>query len=278
VEQNHILFRFNQSFMSQIKATAQAMGYFDYLKKYLTYPPPPGPFPPPNDDGGSGRKLWSVIKQAITLINPCFNIYQIATTCPLLWDVLGFPGSFEYNPPGTSIYFDREDVKKAINAPTNVRWAECNNIPLSFADSSEPSSWRVLPRIIEKSERTIIGHGSLDFILQVQGSLLTIQNMTWGGKQGFQTPPVEEFFVPYHKEFSLSTISGAGVQGIVHTERKLTWVEVFLSGHMIPQYTPSAAYRQLEFLLGRISSLEDRTPFTTDGNSSSVVAAEILMV
>lgn len=41
----------------------------------------------------------------------------------------------------------------------------------------------------------------------------------------------------------------------------------------IPQYVPGAAYRQLEFLLGRIGSLEQRGDFTTQtghytGNST----------
>lgn len=31
----------------------------------------------------------------------------------------------------------------------------------------------------------------------------------------------------------------------------------------IPQYIPGAAYRQLEFLLGRIKSLQDKGPYTT---------------
>lgn len=30
----------------------------------------------------------------------------------------------------------------------------------------------------------------------------------------------------------------------------------------IPEYTPGAAYRHLEFLLGRIDSLQDKSPFT----------------
>jgi carboxypeptidase D len=32
---------------------------------------------------------------------------------------------------------------------------------------------------------------------------------------------------------------------------------------MVPQYQPSSAYRQLEFLLGRIDSLSSQAPFTT---------------
>ena len=51
------------------------------------------------------------------------------------------------------------------------------------------------------------------------------------------------------------------------TERKLTWIETFLSGHMIPQYQPSAAFRQLEYLLGRISSVTEISDFTTQNGN-----------
>lgn len=33
---------------------------------------------------------------------------------------------------------------------------------------------------------------------------------------------------------------------------------------VIPQYAPTAAYRHLEFLLGRVDSLSSTAPFTTD--------------
>jgi carboxypeptidase D len=45
-------------------------------------------------------------------------------------------------------------------------------------------------------------------------------------------------------------------------ERGFTLCTVDLSGHMVPQYQPSAAYRQLEYLLGRISSLSEVSDFT----------------
>ena len=70
--------------------------------------------------------------------------------------------------------------------------------------------------------------------------------------------------MPYHKDASLETLAGAGVFGTTHTERGLTWVEVSLAGHMVPQYAPSAAYRQVEFLLGRIGSLTEKGGFTTE--------------
>jgi len=36
-----------------------------------------------------------------------------------------------------------------------------------------------------------------------------------------------------------------------------------LTAVQIPQYQPSAAYRQVEFMLGRIESLGERSDFTT---------------
>jgi carboxypeptidase D len=249
--------------METIRAKSIECGYLDYLEKHLNFPPASKLPPPPNTKGIPGcNSLWSDIKLAAQIVNPCFDMYSIQTTCPLLWDVLGFPGSFEYLPEGATIYFNRTDVKKAINAPLDSDWSECKDIPLE-KDSSPPSSLSVLPHVIEKSERTIISHGLLDYILLGNGSLLSIQNMTWNGMQGFQRKPVDDLFVPYHEEYSPSTIAGSGIQGVTHTERGLTWNEVFLSGHMVPQYAPSVAYRQMEFLLGRVQSLTERTPFTT---------------
>lgn len=108
-----------------------------------------------------------------------------------------------------------------------------------------------------------------------------IQNMTFNGGQGFSQYPKQPFYVPYATGTSVETLAGAGQFGNWHTERGLTyvstcerhipstdqsWISDFdsgLSGHMIPQYAPSAAYRQLEFLLGRIDNLGVKSDFTT---------------
>ncbi|CAG8949818.1 hypothetical protein HYFRA_00004142 [Hymenoscyphus fraxineus] len=264
------LFPFNDTFKAQIHNVSDSCGFTDYNNKYLTYPPP-GPFPPTpsTDEYGSATddcRVFDLIYDAITLINPCWDVYQVATTCPLLWDVMGFPGSFDYLPEGASIYFNRTDVQKAINAPL-IEWAECTPKDVfPNGDASPPSGVSVLPGVIERSKRTIIAHGALDMILIANGTLMMIQNMTWNGAQGFQTKPSDPFFVPYHNEASLSTIAGSGVMGTTHTERGLTYVGVDLAGHMIPQYAPTAAYRHLEFLLGRVDSLSSNAPFTTDSS------------
>jgi len=274
---NPSLFPFNDTFKAYIHKKADACGYTDYLNTYLTFPPP-GPFPsnlPGTDSTGSTSAdcdVFTDIFTAISILNPCFDIYQVATTCPLLWDVLGFPGSFNYLPEGASIYFNRTDVKKAINAP-DINWMECanSNVFVNGTDNSVPSGTfgGPLPSVIERSKRTIIGHAALDMVLIANGTMLMIQNMTWGGTQGFHSKPTEPFYVPYHASLDPSvdphpsTIAGSGVMGTTHTERGLTWVGIDLSGHMVPQYAPSASYRTLEFLLGRIHSLSSTAPFST---------------
>lgn len=263
------LFNFNKSFTDDIHKRADACGYTDYMNTYLTFPPP-GKFPEPKNNASvEGCSLWSDIYNAVFYTNPCFDVYAVATTCPLLWDPLGFPGSFDYVVAGTEIYFNRTAVQKAINAPVQP-WAECSNGVLD-TDTSPQSSWEVIPRVIDALDRTVIVHGELDYVLLFNGTLMAIQNMTWGGLQGFQSPPSDRFFVPYHDDLSLTSLSAKGEMGITHTERKLTWVQQAMSGHMVPQYQPSSAYRQLEFLLGRIDSLTSTVPFTTLGGGNGTV-------
>jgi carboxypeptidase D len=267
------LFPFNDTFRAELKAADKKCGYSDYMNEYLVYPPrgqQPSKLPGTSENGITLDACWNIFNDAISAasdLNPCFDIYHVATTCPLQWDVLGFPGSIPYLPDGASVYFNRDDVKKAINAPTGVTWQECTDVNVfPNGDSSPPSGLTVLPGVIERTGNVIIGHGALDMILLANGTLLAIQNMTWGGKLGFQRKPDEPFYVPYHDSPFLSTIAASGVFGSTHTERGLTYVGINLSGHMVPQYAPSAAYRHVEFLLGRVKSLSSTDPFTTDPN------------
>ncbi|KAJ4415284.1 hypothetical protein N0V82_007446 [Gnomoniopsis sp. IMI 355080] len=272
------LFALNDTFLADIRARDASCGYADFREKYLQYPPTaflPSYEDLPGINNESCYGIYNDVFNAVSLINPCFDIYQVATTCPVLWDVLGFPGSFEYLPEGASIYFNRTDVKLAINAPL-IEWTECSeiNVFVNGDDTSLPSATTVLPGVIDRTQNVIIGHGALDMILIANGTLLQIQNMTWGGLQGFQSTPSDPFYVPYHTDVSDSTLAGAGVFGTTISERGLTFVGIDLSGHMVPQYAPTAAFRHVEVLLGRVSSLSSTDPFTTaiDSNVAQVAS------
>ncbi|KAK4995112.1 hypothetical protein LTR66_004991 [Elasticomyces elasticus] len=271
------LFFLNNTFLAQIHERNDFCNYTSYMETYFKFPPP-GPLPLLPDPFATENytcDMFDTVYAAVLEVNPCFNIYHISETCPHPWSVLGKVNSGDYVPPGETVYFNRSDVQKAINAPP-TNWMQCTSTNV-FGDqpnrttnrstghdlSLGPAQNGVLQRVIEYTNNTIIGSGNLDMLLSTDGTLLAIQNMTWNGLQGLQRYPGNDFFVPYHPEYNGGSVAGAGVLGSWGAERGLTFYQVQLAGHELPGYAPGAAYRSIELLLGRISSLSQEGDFTT---------------
>lgn len=276
------LLPFNESFVKDIHKRHEDCKYAEYLEEYLVYPPSgQQPVIPPgiNENQSSylsGCGIMGDVMEAIFDLNPCFNIYQVGAGCPLPYDPLGFSAGYDYNPEGAPvIYFNRTDVKAALHAPPDSDWALCKNDVFIFGDDSPGSSLFAIPNVIDKTQNVMLVHGALDMVLMMNGTLLAIQNMTWGGKLGFQKVPSDPLYVPYHENPSLGSTAGMGIYGTAHTERGLTFAAVTLSGHMVPANQPSVAYRQLEVLLGRVDNLQSQSPFTTDTNSTAQPKSEL---
>ncbi|KAG9237435.1 serine carboxypeptidase [Amylocarpus encephaloides] len=280
--------KLNDTYMASIEARAQSCGFTDFYNNHVNQYPPKGKFPSAPSPKVQGCDLYDDIYNAIYYVNPCFNIYHLTDFCPFLWDELGFPSLGV----GPNNYFNRTDVQAAIHAPPTDYFI-CGGGPNLFphGDKSIPSGLGPLPSVIERTNNTIISHGDLDFLLFTEGTAITIQNMTFNGLQGFQTPPPssDNLFVPYHQTLgdileyvnaalphspAFTDTAGSGLQGKWQTERGLTFVTVNLAGHEIPQYTPGVAYRTLELLLGRIENLSQLGDFTTgpQGNYTGVSA------
>jgi carboxypeptidase D len=154
------------------------------------------------------------------------------------------------NGGGKTNYFNRDDVKTALHAPSSANWSECANSPVFTGGSAGPESegdtsgdpiQGPLPRVIEATNRVLVANGDYDMIIITNGTLLSIQNMTWNGALGFQTQP--------------STPITLGDGGIQHFERGLMWGQTFKAGHMGPEYQPAVSWRHLEWLLGKVESL-----------------------
>lgn len=69
----------SQSFLAQIDQIADSCNYTSYLSTYLTYPPPPAPFPLPGSSTVAvpGCDVYDEIIFAALVLNPAFNIYRI---------------------------------------------------------------------------------------------------------------------------------------------------------------------------------------------------------
>ncbi|KAM0323834.1 hypothetical protein ACHAQA_008412 [Verticillium albo-atrum] len=280
----------NDSALAALRWTHEHCNYSTYLDTYGTFPPPPGPFPvlddpyvDPTENYTCG--IFEYAYYAALDVNPCFNIYHITDTCPFKISQLGIVNTGDYSPPGAQIYFNRTDVKKALNAP-DVDWYQCtpNNVfgngnsNSTARDSSlAPAQTDVLQRVIEHTNNTIIGVGRLDFLLPPNGTLFALQNVTWNGAQGFQSYPQDQtFYVPFHPEYNSGRLSEAGTVGQWGYERGLTYYEVQLAGHELPGYSAGSGYRILELLVGRIRDLGVKENFTTQkgafqGNSTTKV-------
>jgi carboxypeptidase D len=239
----------NQQYFSGIDLASfaskhQQCGYDSYINTYLQFPPS-GP-QPPIDRSSNGCDLFNQAYSAAQGANSCFNIYEVNQTCPTPND------SLQPTYGQGQAYFDRSDVKAAMHAPS-VTWSECsnqnvftggyNNGPEGEGDLSPDPIQGVLPQVIDGTNRMLVANGDLDMIIITDGSLLSIQNMTWGGQLGFQSKP------------STPIVTSEGTKGIQHFERGLMWTETYGSGHMGPQYQPLVAYKQLQWVLGRIDSL-----------------------
>ena len=270
------MFKFNESYMAQLDKVDKQCGYADYRSKYFTFPATGVQPVIGNNYTTDECDIFDMVDLNAFQNNPCFNVYEVNEQCPLPWDVLSFPTQIFYTPDGDTTYFNRTDVKKAIHAPMNVNWEICaaHNVfvggrgqgPEAEGDLSADPIQKVLPQVIEATNRVLVSNGDLDMIIITNGTLMAIQNMTWGGKLGFEQKPSTPIDInlpdlQYGSVFASPENDAAGLDGpqgrmgIQHYERGLLWAETYLSGHEQPEFQPRVAYRHLQWLLGRIETL-----------------------
>jgi len=160
-----------------------------------------------------------------------------------------------------------------MHAPEYVNWAECSVNPVIIGkggpemgegDNSADPIQKVLPQVIEATNRVLVSNGDLDMIILTNGTLLAIQNMTWNGKLGFNSAPSKPIDITlpdleYLAVFAANGIPGwdgpQGIMGVQHYERGLMWAETYLSGHMQPEFQPRVTYRHIQWVLGHIDTL-----------------------
>ncbi|WFD18852.1 carboxypeptidase D [Malassezia caprae] len=242
IKQNQHVIGLNDSAVSQIAHVAKKQGLLTYVQDHLHYPPRSHIHVP--TQYSSERSVWEMANKLATSTNSCFSVYEIKPNCTLDYDSLGMPLNSQ-QASKKNFLNSHPELKKELNVNPHTVWKECTDQSV-FAnkkgvDQTLNPDRTVLPGVIEKNQRTVIQHGTWDFVLIANGSALAIQNMTWGGKTGFQSPPR----APIRFDDR--------VHGTIHEERGLTFALVDRAGHMIPQFKPKTAYKLQQYLLGQIT-------------------------
>lgn len=132
---------------------------------------------------------------------PCFDVYNIQHTCNAISPL-----------PLLAAYFSRADVQAALNtlassssASTDgagpVPFMACNTTIPSIllagdvAAPIEPPAYTILPELITTHNVSVhIYSGEYDMLINYLGTELSLQNMTWGGAQGFSKKPSRVFY------------------------------------------------------------------------------------
>ncbi|KAI9815054.1 MAG: hypothetical protein M1827_002897 [Pycnora praestabilis] len=113
-----------------------------------------------------------------------FNVYNIAYDC-----------STNPNDVPYEAYLNLPSVKAALHATSNTTFVDCNAAILDLLTQElvTPPTYSILPSILEQGIYVHTYSGDYDFLLNHFGAELVIQNMTWNGAQGLQSPPTKTF-------------------------------------------------------------------------------------
>ena len=254
VVKNQAILNFTDQQVAELQAKAAPFGLDTYYADYMVYPPK-GPLPQlANWTGPETYDIWGDVLDTWNGAH-CSSVYDISTQCPETLDPLGFP--LDANSPSYDNFLNNQTgFLAAINAKPGVTFLACKDDIFDYVGDAPPNEV-IMPQLIERSEHVVIGGGDRDILLLTMGSELVIQNLTWGGQQGFQEGSKTDL------------VTSEGVRGHYITERSLSLVEFYYAGRecssrvrscansedMIPQNDGEAAYKATKYLIGTLDSL-----------------------
>ncbi|KAJ3488637.1 hypothetical protein NLI96_g2695 [Meripilus lineatus] len=179
------------------------------------------------------------------------------------------------SPLDASEFLNNDATRAAIHAPTSKNWAATINYPFSGPGNSDPSPppMAFLNELATNTTKHNIGviiySGNNDALVAHRGSEVAIQNVTFGGIQGFTRKPTTPFFDD-NNNFA----------GIAHQERGWSFFLFRDAAHQVPLSQPAAAFTFLrEFILGNSQiGLVVETPTTTSviGGETSIFQDGVL--
>lgn len=249
ITQHQTALGLNDTLVSSVQRASRECGFDAILDAAQAFPPA-GPLPFLSD-------LFFFTKpECVTAVgnaraaaveaNPCWVQDDVTVKCPAPYDPI-------------EEYFRRADVQEMLHVPGfGESWQRCVNDVLkapdgSIIDTTSPFSDTLFPSLIAALPRGItVWHGLDDMALLPKSTLITIQNLTWAGAQGFQERP------------STPIVIDGQVKGVQHSERGLTYYELKDAGHLISMRQPQASLEGFKTMLGKGSLVH-----TSGGPSAS---------
>ncbi|KAJ7320786.1 alpha/beta-hydrolase [Mycena albidolilacea] len=166
-------------------------------------------------------------------------------------DVYDIPDALNPEVPSDpTVFMNDNKTRAALHAPTSKNWIESFDFPFGglangteFGDPS-PEPMVFLSELAANASARGVGivfySGNDDSLVAHRGTEVVIQNMTFGGVQGFTRKPATPF-----------TDDKGNFAGIIHQERNLTYALFRGAGHLVPNSVPEAAFVFVrEFVLG----------------------------
>ncbi|KAJ7112959.1 alpha/beta-hydrolase [Mycena epipterygia] len=180
-------------------------------------------------------------------------------------------------PSDPTVFMNDNRTRAALHAPTSKNWIQSFDFPFggaangtSFGDPS-PEPMVFLSDLAANASARGVGivfySGNDDSLVPHRGTEVVIQNMTFGGVQGFTRRPA----TPWSDD-------NGNFAGIVHQERNLTFALFKGAGHLVPNSVPEAAFVFVrEFVLGsNQTGLVDSNAGTVVGGEDFPLAADVM--
>ncbi|KAF8144926.1 alpha/beta-hydrolase [Mycena galopus ATCC 62051] len=193
-------------------------------------------------------------------------------------DVYDIPDALNPEVPSDpTVFMNDNKTRAALHAPTSKNWVQSFDFPFGgtangtqFEDPS-PEPMVFLSDLATNASRLGVGivfySGNDDSLVAHRGTEAVIQNMTFGGVQGFTQPPSTPF-----------SDDQGNFAGIIHQERNLTFALFKGAGHLVPNSVPEAAFVFVrEFVLGsNQTGLVNATSGSVVGGETAPLAADVM--
>ncbi|KAJ7202096.1 alpha/beta-hydrolase [Mycena pura] len=183
-------------------------------------------------------------------------------------------------PSHLGAFMNDDETRAALHAPTSKNWASAFAYPFGTMrdciDLARHSTHHIRPMTFltdlataasARNVSIVFYSGNDDSLAPHRGTEVVIQNMTFGGVQGFTRKPSTPF-----------TDDDGNFAGIVHQERGLTYALFQNAGHLVPQNAPAAAFVFVrDFVLGsNTTGLVDSNTATVNGGEDPELARDVL--